>query len=786
MAHYSNGNMASHQHSHHPLPPPTPAAVPASAASSYWVQLKDPDTGEPWYANPDTGECVWQLTPDMRLLDGAGAEVWWQLFDERQQTPYYYSTRSGVTQWPRPDSGLVINLSTIQKHAIGKRVSLAYQPIQVSDYLPREDSSGSQRHVVPLQQPSSHHHHPQQQQQQQPRPQQQPQPQPQQPFPRTLPSSTSSNGGSRYMTPGAGAATPIAIPSSGSSTGLAGNKRPSNLNLIDDHALLDLVVVDTPIDDDHIHSGIVDPAASVTAGMSSSAPVLSHLQDVMGARRHHPQYQHLTDPPMSAGPLSTPHSNPLADPVGGGGSGAPATMTAGPSARTSTFLMSTGDPVRLLQKSASTTDLAKSSGISQPIPNPSAAAAMHPLARPATMLPTELQRELSQFRIDGFAKKYFREQKRGFFRRRVPVEKLLVWSKESLRLPLMVISKPQHKDALKCFKLVQRIMGDRTAPRGYKPTTDIMWILDKGVTSGEMRDEIYVQVCKQLTANPSPASVRQGWNLMACLVPCFPPSKNFEHYLQSFIAGYTTHADYAVVASHCLRRLERSCKMGPRGKVPTAPEIERMLEAPYAPSVFGETLEDIMRLQRQEYPHLVYPRLLVFLAQKVLDLGGCTTEGIFRVPGDADAITDLRLRLEKNRYDVTGIADANVPAGLLKFWLRELAEPLIPENLYQACIANADSPEHALAIVDQLPPDNCRVAKYMIAFLQIFAQPKFMAATKMTVQNLAMVYAPNFLRCPSNDPTKIFENTKYEQQFLRHLISDARYDDIDVRAVPWQ
>jgi hypothetical protein len=41
---------------------------------------------------------------------------------------------------------------------------------------------------------------------------------------------------------------------------------------------------------------------------------------------------------------------------------------------------------------------------------------------------------------------------------------------------------------------------------------------------------------------------------------------------------------------------------------------------------------------------------------------------------------------------------------------------------------------------------------------------------KMNVNNLAMVFAPNFLRCPSDDPAVIFENTKYEQTWLRALI----------------
>ena len=42
----------------------------------------------------------------------------------------------------------------------------------------------------------------------------------------------------------------------------------------------------------------------------------------------------------------------------------------------------------------------------------------------------------------------------------------------------------------------------------------------------------------------------------------------------------------------------------------------------------------------------------------------------------------------------------------------------------------------------------------------------------MNIQNLAMVYAPNFLRCPSESLTTVFENSKYEQAFVRTLITD--------------
>lgn len=52
----------------------------------------------------------------------------------------------------------------------------------------------------------------------------------------------------------------------------------------------------------------------------------------------------------------------------------------------------------------------------------------------------------------------------------------------------------------------------------------------------------------------------------------------------------------------------------------------------------------------------------------------------------------------------------------------------------------------------------------------MIAEPANQPLTKMTVNNLAMVFAPNFLRCPSDNPQTIFENAKLEQNFVRNLI----------------
>lgn len=59
---------------------------------------------------------------------------------------------------------------------------------------------------------------------------------------------------------------------------------------------------------------------------------------------------------------------------------------------------------------------------------------------------------------------------------------------------------------------------------------------------------------------------------------------------------------------------------------------------------------------------------------------------------------------------------------------------------------------------------------YNLDISQVFAQPSNVAITKMDVNNLAMVMAPNCLRCQSDDPRIIFENTRKEMSFLRMLI----------------
>ncbi|KAI7856711.1 hypothetical protein BDC45DRAFT_502115 [Circinella umbellata] len=80
-----------------------------------WVEVSDPSTKLVYYANPSTGECLWQEKPTAGSIKPPNPNGdWWELWDDKNQLPYYYHTELNLTQWNKPEED-VVSLVKIQQ-----------------------------------------------------------------------------------------------------------------------------------------------------------------------------------------------------------------------------------------------------------------------------------------------------------------------------------------------------------------------------------------------------------------------------------------------------------------------------------------------------------------------------------------------------------------------------------------------------------------------------------------------------------------------------------------------
>ncbi|MDP2437287.1 MAG: hypothetical protein Q8P67_16200 [archaeon] len=184
--------------------------------------------------------------------------------------------------------------------------------------------------------------------------------------------------------------------------------------------------------------------------------------------------------------------------------------------------------------------------------------------------------------------------------------------------------------------------------------------------------------------------------------------------------------------------------------------------------MFGLPLPEIMANQKPFHPDLQVPAVVLCCIDQIKALGGKTLPGIFRIPGDTDTVNYLKLHIESGELSPLPTADPKDVCSLLSLWMRELPEALFPDKFYDPCLElSKQSAIACVAILEQLPPVNRAV---IIEIIHLFQELSREEVTKMTVSNLALISAPNFLRCPDQSQVVMLQNAKQEIQFMSYLI----------------
>ena len=379
--------------------------------------------------------------------------------------------------------------------------------------------------------------------------------------------------------------------------------------------------------------------------------------------------------------------------------------------------------------------------------------------------------------------------RRGFFRRRIPFKEMLSFQAEPLQSSLIKFDSPKlTKEAIAMFSLTQLYMGDKEKEENEHQSTDpvriVQKLISKGLTYAELRDETYCQMCKQITNHPNAAHCVKGWELLTLVVDSFQPSRGLEPYVKKFMfdAAQATgwmDADRKKIpdfAFHCLRRLAVNARTRFAPRLPNPHEIKSVKTAPFANAIFGGTIEDMMENQQEndeEFADLRVPRVLVALTDCIEKSGGYKAEGIFRVSASAEKVSQMKMQIESGDFDLAP-TNPHTPACLLKQWIAELAEPVVPADLYDLMLQNRDSVVGVMSVISQFPQDHKEVLFYLVRFIQRVAAHQ--AVTKMTLSNLSLVFSPNMFRCPNDDPMQALQNTKLESETVLTMIKGMDMD----------
>ncbi|KAG5682855.1 hypothetical protein PVAND_012176 [Polypedilum vanderplanki] len=181
----------------------------------------------------------------------------------------------------------------------------------------------------------------------------------------------------------------------------------------------------------------------------------------------------------------------------------------------------------------------------------------------------------------------------------------------------------------------------------------------------------------------------------------------------------------------------------------------------------------------------LYVPLLIAKCTNIVESKGMGIVGIYRIPGNTAAISNLNELINRNGMDDEQTLndpkweDVNVVSSLLKLFIRSLSEPIVSNELYGNFIEADKKSDHVQrfqelkSLLGKLPQHNYETLKHLITHLCRVSENA--PTNLMEPKNLAIIFGPSIVRKSNDSLEMVVKDMRHQCQIVESLISNYGY-----------